>query len=160
MTALDNAIFEQLIRPDFDISVFTWDNCVELAGEVITNRELSNKILGKLAAGLEGKRGDKVVQKFATDIENTTGLKVSAKHIANCRGVYRRLLPHINKIPADWAWNAWRLLAYTENPGEWIDKAVNAGWTSAMVVREVQMAKGLKLQNRHECPKCGYEFDD
>lgn len=156
MADLNTKVFEQLIRPDFDASVFKWDDCVELAGEVIANRELSNKVIGKLAAHLDVKRGNNVLQRFAADIENSTGVKVSYRHVANCRGIYKRLQPFMDKIPADWTWHAWALIAYTENPGEWIDRGVREGLTSPMLIREVQIAKGIKRTDQKVCPKCGH----
>lgn len=148
-------MLERLMSKDFSFAEFDYDNLVGLAAGIIETKEINQKVLGRLAAELEGKYGDKVMEKFANSIFESTGYKVATSTLRSYRWVYKAV-GNLD-IPADFPFHAWKTLAGVENPQEWLNKAREWGWTGKQMVREIKIAHGDKPVKK-TCPHCGKEI--
>ena len=149
-------IYQQIFDPAFDMDALDWNTKVGLASDLIENHELYQKVLGRLAASLPE---DKSIKDFAHDLENMTGRRVAPESLRVYRRVYEKLKSVIERIPLDWSYRAWRALATMENPGEWIDRGVVEGLSSAQVVREIRQERGLD-DGPKVCKRCGSQQPD
>ena len=142
---------EKMMEIEFDANALSWEDKVTVASYAINSKEVYQKLLGKLAASLPQ---DKSIKDFAHDLENMTGRRVAAESLRVYRRVYEKLKLVIERIPQDWSYRAWRALATMENPGEWIDRGVVEGLSSAQVVREIRLERGLDDKGPKICPRC------
>lgn len=149
-------LLENLLDPKFDIKQLDFNQSAVIAAHIMNTKETNQKVLGRLAAGLEGKYGDKVIEKLANSIKENTGFKISPSTLRGYRWVYQRV-GYLN-VPADFPFHTWKTLASTPNPQEWIDKALAQGWSGSQLVREIKVASG-KTAPPKQCPQCGYVYE-
>lgn len=143
-----------LLNPKFSFKEVNFDSFVELAGDIVVKNELRQKLLGRLANELETNYGEKILEKLADEILNTTGYKISPSTLRAYRWVYQKV-GHLD-VPEDFKFHAWQVLSGTENPEEWLKKARDNGWSGGELVFNIRSSKGQK--NIKTCPKCGCEL--
>lgn len=151
--------FNELIDPEFNADGLSWEAKVGMAATLIENKEVYQKALGKLAASIPRgttKKGDGKLGEFAMAIENLTGRKTSPNSLRVYRRVYERLVGVIEKIPADWPYRAWRVLADSESPLAYLEQAIKEGWSGSELVFEVHEREGKHKVRK--CPACGIEL--
>jgi len=152
---------EKMIDPGFDLETLNWDQKVTVASYALNNREIYQKLLGRLAASLpddkrgRGSKGN--VAKLAHDIEEHTGHKISIRTIHKYRQVYKALESLWVHIPADFPFSSWIVLSRQEDPASWLNRAILEGWSGAMLTREIYQInppqKRIKI-----CKHCGKEI--
>lgn len=151
-------IFEKLLDKSFSFEGFTWDNFLGLASEAIETKEVYHKVLGRILSGMSTTYGDKSIQRFADELEETTGRKISVNTLRNYRWVYQRV-GHLS-LPEDASYKIWQTLAGVDYPDIWLDRMINEGLSGSQLVREIKLSKGIvdpvKLVT---CPKCNEEFE-
>lgn len=147
-------IFESLLKKGFSFDGFEWENFIGLASEAIETKEVYHKVLGRILSGMSGKFGEKSIQRFADDLEEITGRKISVNTLRNYRWVYQRV-GNLD-IPEDVSYKVWQTLAGTNNPSEWLEKMKTEGLSGNQLVREIEIARGKKPRVKLiSCPKCG-----
>jgi hypothetical protein len=158
----EEKLLEQLLDPSFDMEKLSFDNEAALIAYCYNQRELFQMMVGKIAFYQKKKRGENSLGKLVSAVEGIRGKKTTIKSITQYRLVYERMQPYLDKIPADYSYSAWRALALnTDNPGKWLEKALAAGWSSSELIRNVNIAKGMKLPDRKLiCKSCYFKNKD
>lgn len=141
----------QLTDPNFSFKNLDWNTLTGLASTIIENREMHQKVLGRIAAEAGGQYGDNLVEKLATAIYEQTGYKVSPSTLRGYRWVYERVGGL--DIPPDLSFSCWKALAGAEDPEEWVTKATENGWSSSETIRNIRISQG-KTPVVKLCPHC------
>lgn len=150
-------VFKQAIRSDFSMKEWGFDNFVGIGIQIIEEREIYQKLIGKLAYSLTVVKGNHALPKFAQALEEATGRKMSPETLRHYRWIYSKV-GHLN-IPEDISFSVWSSLASTENPEEWLKKTIDNGWSGAELKREIRISQGKDPVHRiHHCPYCNKDF--
>lgn len=151
---LTEEVFKQLLKPDFDMSRFEFEDLVGLGSEIVEHRELYQKVIGKFASALPRTNAD--LQEFADALENQTGIHISTSTLRHYRWIYEKL-GHLD-IPEDFDYSTWNALAPLFDPESWVRKAKENGWDKKTLKAEIR-----KFLNKPpvfrivQCPHCGKE---
>lgn len=161
-TEIDSQItremYKKILDPKFDMQHFTYETQLGLVADCVESREIYQKILGKFVSNLEGKRGDRVIEKFSKDLEDMTGLKITVASLRVYVWVYQTLESILEKMPADYSYTTWRQLAGVDNPETWLDQAIQKGLSGPQLSRAIRLSKGKDGRKTVSCKKCGFEF--
>lgn len=149
---------QQLLDPKFDASTLEWDTLVSTVATCVESREFYQKILGKVASSVGSKYGEKRIFQLSSSIEEMTGRKISPDTLRNYRWVWEKV-GHLS-IPDDVPYTAYKTLASTDHPEEWLQKMLDNGWSAAQLLREIKIAKGESPKKPHVCPNCGFNLDE
>lgn len=132
-----------------DIKDTPWEDIVSVVSTATENRELYQKVLGKLAAESYRRNGNNSLGRLAKEVESMTGIKVSPASLETYSWVYRKLESIMHKIPEDYSYRVWRTLAGTDNPGAILDRAIEDGLSGAELGKQIRGEPERRL-----CPHC------
>lgn len=140
--------FKQLLEPTFDWGgLKEYETLVSLGQEAVYLKEVPQRILGKLASVLAVSYGEETLNNYAKEVG------VSNNSLSIYRWVESRLIGL--DIPADLSWTVLRYIAGTDNPQDWIDKAIKEGLSAAEIRRLIKIEKGEPISHGHKIVKCG-----
>jgi len=136
-----------------DFSKWDWEQFVSTGMVVRELKDRSQWYFGKLALGVEKKYGQDRLGDFSKEVGiNPASMKVYrwvAKNFKN--------LNQLGHLP----YFAFQLSAGTSEPREWIKKAVENGWSTSQLQREIAISQGREITKKSancKCPNCGFEF--
>ena len=139
-----------------DIETFDWETFVSFGMIAREWKDASQWILGKLALGVEKVYGLDSIGKYAKEIsvnkKTLQRYRWVVKHFPKVKATSQKILPFY----------AYEAVSNTDNPSEWIDKAVTKDWTPGMLLMKVQAhKKGIPFKEVGlvECPKCHNKFN-
>lgn len=155
MTKLDKQVYQQMLDPMFSFEDFDYDTYVGLASELVGSREMYQKVIGRMAYELKKKYPKKRVEDFTADISGSVGFNVPYGSITAYRWVYTRLMEVMPLIPEDLKYSAWKALAGTDNPREWLGKLNKEGWDGRELIIHIKESKGEKPHRQKFCAVCG-----
>jgi hypothetical protein len=157
-TSVTRDMFKKLLDPQFDMTEFNTETYVGLAAEIVEDKELSQKVLGKMAYNLDQKYGKSALPDLAKGIEDATGLKMSLSSLRAYKWVYGKLSQVMDKIPPEFPYTAWRDLAGTEDPVGYLGRALAEGMSGAQLSRQIRLERQpAKPPRTVQCPKCGFD---
>jgi hypothetical protein len=157
-STITREVFKKLLEPDFNMEEFNPDTYVGLAAEIVEDKELSQKVLGKMAFNLDQRYGKKALPNLAKGIEDATGLKMSLSSLRAYKWVYGKLSSFLDKIPPEFPYTAWRDLAGTPDPAAYLGKALAEGMSGAQLSRAIrQERQPTKPPKTVQCPRCGFD---
>lgn len=146
MDGYNTDVFKKMLDPKFSFENFDMETLAELGREANEITAIRQRILGRLAMMIPTKYGDNALKEFAKEV----GL--SYPTIQNYRWVESRTAGLA--IPDDFTFTARQTLAGTEKPQEWLQKALDEGWSSRQLISKINLEKGTGRKVR-QCPNCG-----
>jgi hypothetical protein len=151
-------IVDKLLDPASDISTLGEDEMIALMSESISFRENYQKIFGRIASEYTRRNIDRkrVMKNLAAQLEEMTGIKVAE----NSLYVYRYVWDRVGAlgVPQDFAYRTWRLLAESDNPKGWLNKAKTKGWSGPYLARRILKKRGIN-KRIVTCPHCKETFE-
>ena len=142
-------VFKQLLDSNFDWSNFDLETLISLGVEIVDNKKISHRVIGKLAIAESKLSKDRISLKdFAKEVGEYPASVRFYNHIEEkFEGV---------QLPLDLSWGAQRVLAEQNNPKEVLREVVEHGLSNP----EIMKAFGKKNNKRHIiCPKCEQEIE-
>ena len=149
MTPQDENVYKQILQKDYPLKDFKSDDFVELGAEITEQREVWQRVLGKMA--LEINRRGESVDEFAQKLEDYSGRSIPRMSIRVAMWVEKKI--EGLDIPEDIQYYALKTIAGTAKPKTWLDKVNKQGLSSAQVVREIQ--GGGQRPKGKICKNCG-----
>lgn len=139
-----------------DIQTFDWETFVSWGMVAREWKDASQWVLGKLALGVEKVYGLDSIGKYATEIginkKTLQRYRWVVKHFPQVKAGSQKILPFY----------AYEAVSNTDDPGKWIDKAVENDWTPGRLCVEVKSFKTgipVKKLGLITCPRCLYKFN-
>ena len=138
-----------------------WEEAVVRVGEEVSIKHETERrtyqVIGEIALDIINSYGHKALKEFADEVKETYGTGYSHHTYKNYATIVHKL-KGIN-IPEDFSSRALITIASTDNPQEWINKAVEEGLSGNQIINLIRESKGLTKKDRLcKCPECGYEF--
>lgn len=123
---------------DQKIDQLDYDEICEVGREARNLRDFSNIVIGRLALNLERRYGEATISSFAKEIQ------MDPNTVSQYRWVASKF-PQIQSYNG-LSYSYFRIAAGTQEPQEWVQKAIDNGWNVTQFQKKV---KGEKLAN--EC---------
>ena len=139
-----------------DLQLLDWESFVSWGMVAREWKDASQWVLGKLALGVEKVYGLDSIGKYASEIginkKTLQRYRWVVKHFPRVKASSTKILPFY----------AYEAVSNTDDPGKWIEMAVEKDWTPGRLLREVQAyKKGVPIEEVGliECPFCNKKFN-
>lgn len=132
-----------------------WDEYLVEVTDLIDAREKYQRRLGQVASDI----GSESLERFAEELLNTSGYKVSPTTLRSYRWVWEKTKDL--QLPEDLPYRVYRELAGTEDPKEWADKIIKEGLSGPEAIRLIRISKGLDKKKTKTiiCAQCGNNIE-
>lgn len=133
-----------------------WEGYIQQVADLIESREGYQRRLGEIASDIQATQGSAALLGFAEDVKENTGRTISHKTLRNYAWVWNQTSQL--ELPLDITYRAQQALSGTPEPGKWLNRMLENGWSSAELIFHIRKAKGLKTDKSPVlCENCGKE---
>lgn len=145
MNAQTAEIYKTILDEDFTFKDWNMEQFISIGMECVEVKSLNQRLLGRLANGLEAKYGQQTIANFAKEVGVSPNSMYVYKEV-------EKKLEHLD-IPDDYHWSARRWLADSGNPKQYLQKALDEGLSPSQLIRIIKHDLG-KTRKELECPNC------
>lgn len=140
-------VFKQLLEPNFNWSNFDLETLIGLGMEIVNNKKIAHRVIGKLAIAESNLKKRITLKEFAKEVGEAPGSVRAYKHVEEkFIGI---------ELPEDLSWGAERVLSEQDNPKEALKEALDHGLSNPEIIK----AFGSKNRRHVICPKCSQEIE-
>lgn len=144
----NTAVFKALLDPQFDWSNFDLETLIGLGMEIVDNKKIAHRVIGKLAIAQSKLKNKMLLKDFAKEVgENPS----SVRRYKSIEEQFEGIL-----LPPDLSWGAERALAEQNNPKEVLKEVIEHGFSNPEIIKTF-----ARKNNKRQiiCPKCEQEIE-